>query len=58
VLHFNMNRLAELIDEEKLPTAAKQFISRPVLKAMAVLWCMVLGMVFSLIVVVRFAMTL
>ena len=58
---FNTNRIAEFLDEERVTRAARALLSlpsKPVLKALTATWGIVLVMVFTFIVTVRFALSL
>lgn len=58
---FNMNRLDELFEEEKIQQAARTLLNLstlPVLKAFAVVWTAVLLMVFTFLLTIRLALSL
>lgn len=58
---FNLDRISELMAEETIQKAARTLLalpSKPVLKAVAVLWTVFLAMVFTLLFVVRLALAI
>jgi len=58
---INTRRIRELFDEEKVRMAAEAILSYRCKEVLLVLlygWCILLGMVFSLLVTVRLALTL
>jgi hypothetical protein len=58
---FNTNRIVELFQEEKMQSAVQAFLrlpSKPVFKALAVLWTVLLAMVFTMIFIVRLALSI